>query len=685
MKLCRLALPFSAALLTTFDRGLAATCTRAIDNDAHQLNSAPPRMPEQQDPSNLVEQLLDRVSHLESMLRDSTRSAIDNGDSSIPPALDSVVRTTDTAFTSPIPAVTQESTDAATVLEFMAWGRRKDQDFDNAPVNESGPRRHSTSVDTITPPNPFAESVMTPQLDLLEILLPNERHVSQLVQFHCRSLLWYHGSYMALTLVEDVRAFYATYQGNIRHPEVNLQWVALLFAVLTGSMTCASPATASSWGFERAETTHLSRQWYNATTVCLDISDYMENHTLYSVQAISTLTISSHILGFSNKQSVLLATATRIAQSLGIHRLGDESTSISLSSEVDTRRRRKREAGRRVWSQLCTQDWFSIPFSESYSLNPLFFDTARPLNCSDEDMLPLPRTTPTVTSYCDYLYEIARLIPQLQDALASSNTLYTKYEHVKIYDEKMRKLATAYMPTFLSSNEPVASDWPVWVPWARRSLTICAAHKIIMIHRKFLGPSFTNSAFAFTRRTCIAAAKTILREAQAATDESGPILWIDQAFVVAAGIILCLDAFHRSHTEPEQLENMRLSEEAIVYLSLFTTSKIASRGITLISFLTRELANSYEKEAIPAVADTSRKRTYSDGLNLGSSKKRAKVFNLSQIFDLFTTGTEQPDTPSMNEIHTAAEIAWDVFADNLPPQTGFGSENLFSNLFDFEL
>jgi hypothetical protein len=586
---------------------------------------------------------------------------------------------TDTSITTDSP----EGEDAATVLEFLAWGRRKDHDFHDTPENESGPRRHSTVEEELLIPGTLADSISGPQLDLLEILLPSKEHIYQLVQFHGRCLLWYHGSYMALTLEEEVNTFFSEYQGNIRRREVNLQWVALLFAILTGSITCASIAKASSWGFKEDERARLSKQWYNATKMCLNLSNYMETHTIYSVQAISTLTISAHILGFSNSQSVLLATASRLAQSLGIHRLGEEKASVDVSSVVELKRRRKRETGRRLWIQLCTQDWFSIPFSESYSLNPAFFNTAKPFNCSDEHMSSLPQTTPTITSYCNYLFEIAALIPKLQDAMANSNTPFTKYEQVLLYDEKMRKLATEYMPTFLS-NAPVSPNWPVYVPWARRSLAICLAHKIIMIHRRFLGLSFTNSAFAFTRRTCIAAAKTILKEARAASDESGPVLWIDQAFVVAAGIILCLDAFHRKPNEAEYVEHKRLSEEAITYLSLFSTSSIASRGIKLLSFLTAELVMGDEVVHNTPSNGGSRKRANTDASNSLRREKRAKVFNLSGFIRSINS-TELPNTPMLDESEYGAEIAWGMFQESFPPQTGLGEQNLFHDFFEFEI
>jgi hypothetical protein len=184
----------------------------------------------------------------------------------------------------------------------------------------------------------------------------------------------------------------------------------------------------------------LSKQWFNATTTCLSLGSYLEDHMIYSVQAISTLTISAHIIGLSNTQSVLLSSANRIAQSLGLHRLGEEQSLTESGSNLDLIR--KRETGRRIWCQLCTQDWFSIPFSESCTLNRSYFNTGKPLNCNDDSLTPLPSHIPTMTSYCNYRFDIAALIPEVQDAMTQSNTLFTKYEQVLVFDEKLRQLAT---------------------------------------------------------------------------------------------------------------------------------------------------------------------------------------------------------------------------------------------------
>jgi hypothetical protein len=224
----------------------------------------------------------------------------------------------------------------------------------------------------------------------------------------------------------------------------------------------------------------------------------------------------------------MLATAIRISQSLGFHRLGSPSEDHPLNTI-------KRETGRRVWTELCIQDWFSIPFSESYLIHQLDFNTDKPRNCMDEDMLSTPDEVPTIMTYHRFLYDIALLMPQMHDDISRSNTTYAKYEHVLRYDTRMRTLASKHIPPCLKSVA-LEPSWPRYIPWARHCLTISSAHKIIMIHRKFLWQSFTNPAFSFTRKTCIAASKTIIRAQKQAAKDDGPDLWIYHAFSVAASV-----------------------------------------------------------------------------------------------------------------------------------------------------
>ncbi|KAJ5895982.1 uncharacterized protein N7473_005381 [Penicillium subrubescens] len=394
---------------------------------------------------------------------------------------------------------TAEVEDAATILEFLAWGRRKVPGYDGllgdptyAPAQSPG--NVSLQGGPADPPPQLRFTDDASSLPLLQLLLPEPLTLLRMVKYHCECLLWYHASFHGRVFQGEVDRFFKQHHGRIDNQQVDLQWAALLFAVLAGSLICAPRSISTSWGFQDPERTNLAHRLFKAALVCLNLADFTAHHSLYGVECIATMTISAHLLGHSNSHSVNLASAVRIAQSL-----------------------------------------------ESYLIHRQDFNTGKPQNCMDDDgMTAIPGNIPTLLTYHRFLYDIAIIMPQLQDDLSASQTLYTKYEHVIRYDTKLRTLVSDHIPSCLR-NTTLESSWPSYVPWARHCLTISSAHKVIMIHRKFLWSSFTNPAFTFTRKTCIAAAKTIIREQKQLVREDGPVLWIYHAFSVAASIF---SSFH---------------------------------------------------------------------------------------------------------------------------------------------
>lgn len=434
---------------------------------------------------------------------------------------------------------------------------------------EEAPERDEYETDPFSDCNPLA---------VVQLLLPDAAHVQILVDYNCDSLLWYHGSFFAPTFRAQLQMFWGQHGGNITSKGLNLQWVALLFSVMAGSLTCAPSTQTKAWGYRDIEQATLAKRWFHAITVCLNCANYTARLSLLSCQAIATGTVAAHLPGFSSSQSILLATAVRIAQSMGLHKLCLGVTGRKTEVEV----------GRRVWIQLCSQDWFGIPFSESYLINPLYSTSAPPTHCHDHDLIALPLHTPSITSYCRYLYDVASIMPHLQDDMMSCKTPYTRYEQVLKWDARLRTLATQERPPFLKSV-PLDPSWPAWVPWARRALAISSSHKIIMIHRTFLSDSFTNDAFAFTRRTCLAASKTIIKEYKLVATESGPVLWIHQAFAVAAAIILSLDILHKNRIVQINTEHLQLFETVVQLLRSCRNSAIALRGTKLLEALLKEI------------------------------------------------------------------------------------------------
>lgn len=112
----------------------------------------------------------------------------------------------------------------------------------------------------------------------------------------------------------------------------------------------------------------------------------MKNHSLFSVQAICLLIYIGHNIGESDRVSVLLASGSRIAQCLAIHRLGPDRTSSILQCAdpiLRTRRLIDREISKRVWWFLVRQDWLQIPFNNTYNIHPSQFNTPMPKNCDE--------------------------------------------------------------------------------------------------------------------------------------------------------------------------------------------------------------------------------------------------------------------------------------------------------------
>lgn len=253
------------------------------------------------------------------------------------------------------------------VIDFLTWGRGNLADYQ---VKSFDLLKEPFKNNQNCPEQEFSNgfgSTNAQQLSFLQLLLPRKEQMMLLVDFHLSHVLWYHACFHEESFYNEVQAQYSKPNG-LQIQETDLRWTSLLFAVMAGSMVCAKESLSASWGFSKAERFKLMKQWYKASISCLNLADYMWRHHLWSVQAICVLTMSGHILGFSNTQSTLHGAALKIAQGLGLQRLGQESDESVLGPNDLTPAKRekivRREVGRRVWGQICNQDWFSIPFCE---------------------------------------------------------------------------------------------------------------------------------------------------------------------------------------------------------------------------------------------------------------------------------------------------------------------------------
>jgi hypothetical protein len=205
-------------------------------------------------------------------------------------------------------------------------------------------------------------------------------------------------------------------------------------------------------------------------------------------------------------------------------------------------------------------------------------------------MMPLQSDyTPTYTLLSRCFYEIAHTSIRYLDDMLDAPDLSAKYHIVLRYDAIMRAIPLEKTPKFLDIRTPYDSAWPQWVTWARRSFQASYAHKIIMIHQSFLGKSFKDPRFMYSRWACLSSAKTII-EAMNKRHPEEPQWWVEQAFVVTAGLCLGLDLLHRSDLDVESIEHKVWIEKAAKVLEQWPTSSVAAHGIHLLTSILQEYA-----------------------------------------------------------------------------------------------
>lgn len=413
-----------------------------------------------------------------------------------------------------------------------------------------------------------------------ELQLPMTLDAKALVKFHIRHLMWHHNSFHGPTFLEQCELFWRT--GTCDHP----LWMALYFAVLSCTVNSIKHSQKSTVLVNvDLSTMQSAHQLFSTMVQILYNSHFLNNLSIYSVQAIVISTEVAHNLGLSHLNANLFNAAVRIAECLGVHKIKNHRSLVTQDKD-SWEERVEREVGRRVWCQMLIQDHFAIPFTDTYSISPMHFSTDRPLNADDYDLTDLSPEIPTISSYGRVLVDLAALMPSLVDGLGPMHRRKShreQYQHILRVDQKMRAIVKA-IPPFLLRPDPVKEAQIPWLTIARRSLAITAAEKIIMIHRLFLFRSFCDPIYVHSRRTCVAASMTILREHKTIIDENDLSIWTHTAFAITAAIILCFEV--NALLDAADSESVPMYRAAILSardrLSSRDGDVLAYRGVALI-------------------------------------------------------------------------------------------------------
>lgn len=110
-----------------------------------------------------------------------------------------------------------------------------------------------------------------------------------------------------------------------------------------------------------------------------------------------------------------------------------------------------------------------------------------------------------------------------------------------------------------------------------------------MIHRSFLFRAFQSPRYAYTRRTCVAAATTILRQCEALAHSDTVTVWTHTAFSISACVVLSFEVLYRLEFAIGEVDQIRaLIATSRTRLRNRSEDILAKRGALLIDAICRE-------------------------------------------------------------------------------------------------
>lgn len=462
-----------------------------------------------------------------------------------------------------------------TAIEHLAWGRNSAGCYPHRRCGCQYARDNPETLSTNSASFQIFGSALESMVDF-----PRITDAQKLVKFHVYHIAWHHNCFHGPTFLQQCEVFWAS--GRCDHP----LWIALYFAVLS----CTINSIQNSHKLRSQVDVNLdamqtTQQLFSAMVQTMYSSHFLNNLSIYSVQAVVISTEVAHNLGLSQLNATLFNAAVRIAECLGLHKIKDHPQ-IPAPNRDQWEERIEREVGRRIWCQMIIQDHFAIPFTDTYSISPMHYSTNRPLNADDYNLVEMPASTPTISTYVRVLVNLAALMPDLCDGLGPMNKRKSpreQYERILQVDQKMRTIVQNIPPFLLRPDKSKEAQIP-WLRIARRSLAITAAEKIIMVHRPFLFHSFNDARYTHTRRTCVAAAMTILREHETIVEEDDLSIWTHSAFAITAAVILCFEFY----SIVEEIDNAKkeLYRDAVLTardrLASRHSDVLAQRGVALV-------------------------------------------------------------------------------------------------------
>ncbi|KAF7347512.1 Nucleus protein [Mycena venus] len=552
--------------------------------------------------TEIIEELLHRVSTLEAAvlkLSDASRAPRDEPSHlpspSVSPAADqngpSIIRS---SF-----GTNSTDEDVAMMLEDFAMGHRVNrtratQDLEAVPYsnNDRSPKLEVTSHGThfgVPDGHPLA-LLIDPSTNVMSRLLLStlpEAQTRILIQFYFDRLDWYSKVLHKPTFISDSQ----TLMTNIASRNIGairIGFLALHYTVLCLALHLCESVIRERLGLSFAATSELARRMYSAAQACLYYDEFIGSHSLEHLQCIILMGLYQQNLDESDTHWALMGTAIKIAQNLGISRLGSEGEPRQYSAAW--RSVVKREVARRVWWMLIWDDWSNAAAHHgTYAIHPSQNHTGFPANINDCDLADdRPFVSQSQHTYTEMTFALCRFrFVEVYRQIVDNMQAPTGYGFVLDIDRKISSMISELPKHFEFGPAPAPA-----VAIKKFELTlalIMGETRRLRLHRPFLFRGYKDRKYVDSRIQCVNSAIAILDYLKSDNEQSALLLkwWLVLFYGFAAAVVLFIDLCHQKADDRPDLEirRIQLREALDMFKAAEHVTAVSRNAIALLEGL----------------------------------------------------------------------------------------------------
>ncbi|GAA5845422.1 hypothetical protein JCM9279_003025 [Rhodotorula babjevae] len=469
------------------------------------------------------------------------------------------------------------------------------------------------------------------------------------------------------TFEAEYEAF-CTLRAEGRLAEIDPLWVACLAMTLSLSVNSLSaPVSTPLMSISAADLESLPWRYFECAQGALECGDWTGKPRFRTLQAI--VLFAPFFLFAGNRASAerhqtYIGAALRMAQSMGLHTLGDDPHKMPDLADDDEWysglppgvNSLKREMALRMLATLLFLDYTSLRIKTS--LPPHLVTSALPGNYNDADLsstsVVAPRPADQATDVSLDLVKFRLALEQRKFKVMMEGKETFSYEAVAGIDANYRAILDS-LPTELAEGYIPPLGEPLTSLWRRNMAVQSIQSRILRLHRPWMGRGWTSERYADSTAKALASARSVLG-CQVSLN-SAPML--KQGFqlltVQMAVVSLFMSLFHSlalpspaaspssasaspslatSRTSQQDDDDLALITSTLPYLTKHASSRIAAVRTVASSSLAafRLLLRAYDRRRDGTASAHERATAFDDLLGqVGRTVERAELAGLDPL------------------------------------------------------